>query len=80
MNNLFKSIAALLLVFSIWPATFAAENTHPIKKEALDISVTDAFFYVPLGASKTTMAFFTITNNSTINVSVTGISSQAAKQ
>ncbi len=80
MNNLFKSICALLLVFSIWPATFAAENTHPIKKEALDIRVTNAFFYVPLGASKTTMAFFTITNNSNTNVSVTGMSSQAAKQ
>jgi copper(I)-binding protein len=80
VNNLFKSIGALLLVFSIWPATFAAENTHPIKKEALDIRVTNAFFYVPLGNSKTTMAFFTITNNSNTNVSVTGVSSQAAKQ
>ena len=80
MKNLFKSIGVLLLVFSIWPATFAAENTHPIKKEALDIRVTDAFFYVPLGTSKTTMAFFTITNYSNINLTVTGVSSQAAKQ
>jgi len=80
MKSLFKSIGVLLLVFSIWPATFAAENTHPIKKEALDIRVTDAFFYVPLGASKTTMAFFTITNYSNVNLSVTGVSSQAAKQ
>ncbi len=80
MKNLFKSIGVLLMVFSIWPATFAAENTQAIKKEALDIRVTDAFFYVPLGTSKTTMAFFTITNYSTINLNVTGVSSQAAKQ
>ncbi len=80
MKNLFKSIGVLLLTFSIWPATFAAENTHSIKKEALDVRVTDAFFYVPLGASKTTMAFFTITNYSNINLNVTGVSSQAAKQ
>lgn len=80
MKNLFKSIGVLLLVLSIGPAAFAAENTLTIKKEALDIRATDAFFYVPLGASKTTMAFFTITNYSNINVNVTGVSSQVAKQ
>ena len=80
MKNLFKSIGVLLLVFSIWPATVVAENTQAIKKEALDVRVTDAFFYVPLGASKTTMAFFTITNYSNINLTVTGVSSQATKQ
>lgn len=80
MKNLFKSIGLLLLVFSIWPASFASENTQATKKEALNIKVTDAFFYVPLGASKTTMAFFTITNYSATSVSVIGISSQAAKQ
>lgn len=80
MKNLFSSIGIFLIVFSISPVTFAIENSHPIKKETLDIRVTDAFFYVPLRASKTTMAFFTITNYSNINLSVTGVSSQAAKQ
>jgi copper(I)-binding protein len=85
MKNLFKSIGVLLLVFSIGHSVFATENTSGaqvggLKKEALNIKVTNAFFYVPLGTSKTTMAFFTITNNSNTNVSVTGVSSQAAKQ
>lgn len=91
MKNLFKSIGVLLLVFSIGHSVFAVENTSgapvgglkpagALKKEALDIKVTNAFFYVPLGASKTTMAFFTITNNSNTDVSITGVSSQAAKQ
>mgnify|MGYP003554385187 CR=1 FL=1 len=80
MKNLFKSSGVLLLVLSIWPVTFAAEKSQAIKKETLDIRVTDAFFYVPLGTSKTTMAFFTITNYSSVNLSVTGVSSPAAKQ
>lgn len=62
----------------------AAENVKPEKKPAAtlatDINVTNAFFYVPLGASKTTMAFFTISNNSNTDITITGVSSQAAKQ
>lgn len=46
----------------------------------LDIRATDAFVYVPLGASKSTRAFFTLTNNSNTTVSVTAVSSRAAKQ
>jgi copper(I)-binding protein len=85
MKNVFKSIAALLLMFTTGQCVFATENVNvaqvsSAKKEALDIKVTNAFFYLPLGASKTTMAFFTITNNSNTNVNVTGVSSQAAKQ
>jgi copper(I)-binding protein len=80
VRNLFKFVGIFFLVFSSWSFAFAAENTHAVKTQALDIRVTDAFFYVPLGASKTTMAFFTITNYSTINLNVTGVSSQAAKQ
>ncbi len=78
MRNLFKVIG-LFLLGCAWQVT-AAENTQANKKDALDIRVTNAFFYVPLGASKTTMAFFTITNYSNINLNLTGVSSQAAKQ
>ena len=78
MNNHFKLIG-LCLLGCVWQAT-AAESAQTNKKAALEIRVTNAFFYVPLGNSKATMAFFTITNNSNTDVSVTGVSSQAAKQ
>jgi copper(I)-binding protein len=45
-----------------------------------DINVTNAFFYVPLAGSKTTMAFFTISNNSNADISITAVSSNLAKQ
>jgi copper(I)-binding protein len=76
MKNIVK-IIVFLVVASVYPATFAADV---IKKEALDVRVINAFFYVPLGSSKSTMVFFTITNYSNTNLSVTGVSSQAAKQ
>ncbi len=73
------------MLFSAWQSVLAAENTSAInggasKKEMLDVKVTNAFFYLPLGASKTTMAFFTVTNNSNTSVSITSVSSPAAKQ
>lgn len=76
MKNIVKVIV-FLVVASVYPATFAADA---IKKEALDVRVINAFFYVPLGSSKSTMVFFTITNYSNTNLSVTGVSSQAARQ
>jgi copper(I)-binding protein len=50
------------------------------KKESLDIRVTNAFIYAPLGASKTTTGFFTIDNRSASDITITGISSNFAKQ
>jgi len=64
----------MLIVFSSAQSAIAAE-VH-----LSDIKITNAFFYVPLGASKTTMAFFTITNNSNGDINITGVSSSAAKQ
>ncbi len=82
MNYLIKC-AILLMVLSLQCA-MAAENVKPEKKPAAtlttDINVINAFFYVPLGNSKTTMAFFTISNNSNADITITGVSSQAAKQ
>ncbi|GGY67754.1 hypothetical protein GCM10011613_09940 [Cellvibrio zantedeschiae] len=74
MNKLLKSLALVMMIFSGAQAASAADaNTS-------DINVTNAFFYVPLGTSKTTMAFFTITNNSNKDISITGVSSSFAKQ
>lgn len=47
---------------------------------ASDINVTNAFFYVPLAGSKATMGFFTISNNSNTDISITAVSSSSAKQ
>lgn len=80
MKKLVNSIGVWLLVLLVSPSTFAAENSLQSKKEALDVRVTDAFFYVPLGASKTTMAFFTLTNYANVGVNVVAVNSQAAKQ
>lgn len=44
------------------------------------LSVTNAFFYVPLGTSKESMAFFTLTNNTNTDIRVTGVKSTAAQQ
>ena len=63
-----------MIIFSCVQAAFAADARMP------EINVTNAFFYVPLGASKTTMAFFTITNNSNSDISIIGVSSSSAKQ
>ena len=45
-----------------------------------DITVSNAFFYVPIGTSKTTTAFFTITNRSSSDIRITGVSSHQATQ
>jgi copper(I)-binding protein len=59
---------------------FFSGTAHAVDIRVSDINVTNAFFYVPLGASKTTMAFFTITNNSNSDISIMGVSSSSAKQ
>jgi copper(I)-binding protein len=76
-------VAFYLQPFYLQPA-LAAENTTKnsasAKKESLDIRVTNAYIYVPLGASKTTTGFFTIDNRSGSDITITGISSNFAKQ
>jgi copper(I)-binding protein len=74
VNYLLKCLALALIVFSGAQPAFAAEV------RLSEINFTNEFFYVPLGASKTTMAFFTVTNNSNSDISITGVSSGAAKQ
>lgn len=71
MNRLLKCFAILAMFFVHSTATFAAVP---------EINVTNAFFYVPIVGSKTTMAFFTISNNSNEDIKITGISSGAARQ
>lgn len=80
MKKLFKCALVLPLVLLIFPVAFAAGNAPVAKRAMLDIRATDTFVYVPLGTNKTTKAFFTLTNNSNTTVSVTTISSRAAKQ
>ncbi len=73
MNIVNKYLLLMLLGFTSIQSSFAVDA------KPSDISVTNAFFYVPLGASKTTMAFFTITNNSNSDISITGVSSSSVK-
>jgi copper(I)-binding protein len=84
VNYLIKCIGVVLISFSGWQSVMAAENAKPRKSPVVvptsDINVTNAFFYVPLGSSKTTMAFFTISNNSNSDITITGVSSSLAKQ
>lgn len=74
VNDLVKYFVLAMMIFCGVQSVCAAD-VH-----ASEIKVTNAFFYVPLGASKTTMAFFTITNNSNNDISITAVSSNAAKQ
>ncbi|MFO1388099.1 copper chaperone PCu(A)C [Cellvibrio sp.] len=74
MGNLIKNIALLLTFFIGTSSAFAATTS------VSDFSVSNAFFYVPLGTSKTTMAFFTITNNTNSDVRITGVKSSSANQ
>ena len=84
MNYLIKCVGVVLLMVSSLQCAIATENTNSAKNPATkltsDINVINAFFYVPLGSSKTTMAFFTISNNSNVDITITGVSSEAAKQ
>lgn len=74
VNNLVKCLALVMMFLSCAQSAVAADA------RSLDINITNAFFYVPLGASKTTMAFFTVTNNSNSDIKITGVSSSAAQQ
>ncbi|RZA06612.1 MAG: copper chaperone PCu(A)C [Moraxellaceae bacterium] len=76
VNYLLKCIALVTIFSSV---TFSSKSPAADARTS-DINVTNAFFYVPLGASKTTTAFFTITNNSNKDISVVAISSSAANQ
>jgi copper(I)-binding protein len=64
----------------------AAENASAIKgpvaekKDVLDVRVTNAFIYVPLGNNKTTTAFFTITNHSNNDVTINAVTSSSIKE
>jgi copper(I)-binding protein len=57
-----------------------AKNSAPAKTEVLDIRATNAFIYVPLGASKNTTGFFTIDNRSASDISIAGVTSSFARQ
>lgn len=70
----FKNIVLMAIFFVAANTTFAAQPSTS------ELKVTNAFFYVPVGASKTTMAFFTIINNSNTDVRITGVSSSLAQQ
>lgn len=74
MKNLGQCVVLAIIFLCGVQSACAADS------RAADINVTNAFFYVPLANSKSTMAFFTITNNSNSDISVTGVSSAAAKQ
>jgi len=58
----------------------ASVKSAPSKKEILDVRVTKAIVYVPLGASKSTTGFFTIDNRSASDINVTEVTSSFAKQ
>ena len=74
MARLFKSVVIMMIMFSSLH-TLSADEVR-----SSDIHVTNAFFYVPVGASKTTTAFFTITNHSNSDIRITGVSSVQAGQ
>lgn len=88
MKFLLKIISVFTVVFYLQPsysqpalaAGEARKNSVSAEKKPLDIRVTNAFVYVPLGASKTTTGFFTIDNRSATDITITGISSNFAKQ
>ena len=88
MKFILRFTSILIVVFYLQPfyvqpalaSESDAKNSASAKKEFLDIRVTNAFIYVPLGASKTTTGFFTIDNRSASGITITGISSNFAKQ
>ncbi len=69
----FRNIALIATFFLASNTAFAAQPSTS------EFKVTNAFFYVPVGTSKTTMAFFTIINNSNTDVRITGVSSSLAQ-
>jgi len=74
VNYLVKCFAVVMIIFSSVQSAFAVDAL------VSDINITNAFFYVPLGASKTTTAFFTVTNNSNKDIGITAVNSSAATQ
>jgi copper(I)-binding protein len=74
VNYLIKCVVLALSIF------FSAHSAMVSSSRASDISITNAFFFVPLGNSKATMAFFTITNNSNSDIAITGVGSNSAQQ
>ena len=85
MKFLIKCMGIFLIIFNVQSAV-AANNANKNaasaydKKEALDIRVTNAFVFVPLGAGKNTTGFFTIDNRSNSDIIITGVSASFAKQ
>jgi copper(I)-binding protein len=79
VKSFIKYIALLVIIFSS-PLSPSPLSAMAADIRLVDINITNAFFYVPLPGSKTTMAFFTITNNSNTDVTITSVSSPAAKQ
>jgi len=75
---------ALICCLSVIENVIAADATKTDKRPVIgansEINVTNAFFYIPVGASKTTMGFFTISNNSNNDFTITGVSTNVAKQ
>lgn len=83
MKFIIKCVGVLLIIFNVQTAMAAegvTKNSTSTKKEVLDIKVTNAFIYVPLGTNKTTTGFFTIANQSGSDVSVTGVNAKFAGQ
>lgn len=72
-----NSLKIILSMMCILLGTAAAHAAQPLTS---DFSVTNAVVYVPLANSKSTMGFFTITNNSNKDVRIVGVSSTAAQQ
>ncbi|RYY76013.1 MAG: copper chaperone PCu(A)C [Gammaproteobacteria bacterium] len=83
MKYIIKCISVFTLAFyiqAVAAADNAANHSAAVKKENLDIRITNAFVYIPLGASKTTTGFFTIDNRSASEIRITGVTSNFAKQ
>jgi copper(I)-binding protein len=80
--------SCMVIAFGFQSALLYAEALPPkvlspkaaIIKSLSDISVTDAVVYVPLGKSQTTIAFFTLHNNSEVPVAITKVTSRAIKK
>lgn len=77
MKKLHLCMAAIA---SIWCCIQSSQVLALDSKTLAPVSVSDAVVYVPLGNSKTTIAFFTIKNNNNEAVSITKISSTAVKK
>ncbi len=59
---------------------FALPLHVPKSKALMDVSVTNAVVYVPLGSSNTTTAFFTVHNNTASPITITKVTSKTVKK